>query len=67
MDNTSIWGVDCFWDKICRYCDKKLIVIHTPVVHYDFKNLSSNGAVRRKITDYEDQVTCNLKEEVLFL
>jgi hypothetical protein len=48
MDDKSAWGIDWFWDELLMHKQgRPFPLIHTPLVHYDFRNLSANGAVRR--------------------
>ncbi len=56
MDIRSDWGVDTYWDTICAECSRPMLLVHSPLVHYDFRNVEINGAVRRQIKDYKAEV-----------
>jgi hypothetical protein len=70
MDNLSDWGVDTYWDSICMQCSRPMLLVYTPLVHYDFNNVKKNGAVRRLIKNYRkdvvnyDQMISELKKTI---
>ena len=49
-DDRSVWGIDSFWDELFRHKQGRAFpLIHTPLVHHDFRNVTANGAVRAYI------------------
>jgi hypothetical protein len=46
MDDRSDWGIDGFWDELFQHAHRPFPLVHTPLVHYDFRNVEVNGAVR---------------------
>ena len=46
MDDRSDWGIDGFWDELFRHSVRPFPLIHAPLVHYNFRNVEVNGAIR---------------------
>jgi len=46
MDDRSDWGIDAFWDDVFNHSHRPFPLIHSPLVHYDFRNVEVNGAIR---------------------
>ena len=46
MDDRSDWGIDGFWDELFNHSNRPFPLIHSPLVHYNFRNVEVNGAIR---------------------